>query len=327
MKFILINSSGLPVYLNEGLPDQYMGPVLPGQAWSVANGGEMMISQEKQSNGLLARFHFFKLLKTIFISHLFPDKFLQTLVVMGEDIVYHVEGYGKFLLRKGEYIMVPAPGKEMKAELKAGAEYEIFEAVYTKERIEEMNGLFPLLNQLLYDENGNWIPAARETGEKAMDTIREMLHYPYSDRNIEPYYYEDHLKRLFFLLIAQSNATQGNHLMSDIEAAFKTKEEILRNIRITPAISELAKRFLLPLHRLKESFRRTFGLNPVPFIHRTRMEIAYTLVTKTNKPIKVIASELGFKKSQSFATKFKKRYGKSPMDVRNDVRNARQEIN
>lgn len=320
MNFLLITSDGLPVYLKEGFPLQQDDANLHGRISGAQGKFGLIVLQEKKFTNLRGRFHFFHLLKNIFIRHIFPPAFLQTLVAMNEDITYHIEGHGKLLLKKGQYILIPQTGKTIEAELKANKDYKIFEAIYTLEDAKGLAGIFPSLKKLLFDKKGDWVPQAREAGEKALDTIREMLYYPYTEKKLEDYYYREHLKRLLFLLIAQAAHTPDPKLGSDIDAAYKARDIILSNIRKDPSLKELAKRLYLPVHRLKESFRKLFSRNPSAFARERRMEMAWEMVTGSDKPIKVIASELGFKKSQSFATKFKSRYGVSPLDARNSIR-------
>jgi AraC-like DNA-binding protein len=320
MNFLVITSDGLPVYLKEEFGLQENDSNLHGITAGIRGTPGLIVLQEKKSEKMTARFHFFQLIKNIFIRHVLSPAHLQTLVAMTEDITYNIEGYGKFLLKKGHYILIPQTDQHMEAELKAGRDYRIFEALYTLDNVKEFAEMFPFLQKLLMDTNGKWVPEAKEAGEKALDTIREMLYNPYTEKKLENYYYNERLKRFLFLVIDQASASPDLKLGSDFDAACKARDIIIASINKDPDLNELSRRLLIPVYRLKESFRKLFSHNPDAYVRKRRMEMAWEMVTGTAKPIKVIASELGFKKSQSFATKFKRCYGISPHVARTNVR-------
>src|SRR5260221_6593287 len=278
MNFLLITSSGLPVYPTEGLPPGYKGEILPGHISGAEGDFGLIILQKKERRGHRGIYHYFRLLKKIIISHIFPPAFLQALFALNEDIIYHIEGHGTIRLRRGQYIMVPAPGKNLKAELLGDSAYKIFEAAWTQEAIKQMNGLFPELQKILYDKNGNWLPAAREVTGKIKAVIDEILNYPYDNKAVEQVYYEQQLERLLFLMIVQGNATDSKRLYGEKEAAYSMQEIILRNLKNPPGEKELAEKFQFSIYRVKKVFRKVFGLKPVSFTHRKRMEIAFDLV-------------------------------------------------
>ncbi len=75
------------------------------------------------------------------------------------------------------------------------------------------------------------------------------------------------------------------------------------------------------------TFKREWGMTPYQYLLRRKIEVAELLLTGTVKPVKEIASDLGFSDEFYFSNIFKKKTGVSPSAARNEtgIKNAKRQ--
>jgi len=88
------------------------------------------------------------------------------------------------------------------------------------------------------------------------------------------------------------------------------------NYEMKITLDELSKRFFISKSKLSHAFKKEYGVSPIDYLVKVRLEKAETLLTKTNKPIVDVAFECGFTSSNYFSDHFKKKYGESPSNYR-----------
>ncbi len=93
-------------------------------------------------------------------------------------------------------------------------------------------------------------------------------------------------------------------------------EFIMENYSRKIDILVLAKIMCLSVRQFERKFKQEFGLVPVQYILRIRLEAAQQLLAMTQLPISQITSEIGFYDSSHFARKFQKATGFSPTAFR-----------
>ena len=79
-----------------------------------------------------------------------------------------------------------------------------------------------------------------------------------------------------------------------------------------PLLKEIASKSLLAPNYFHRVFKKNFGLTPLNYMLRLRMEIAVRLLTTTSKSVKEIAFEAGYSNEFYFYRQFKKHYNYSP---------------
>jgi AraC family transcriptional regulator of arabinose operon len=79
-----------------------------------------------------------------------------------------------------------------------------------------------------------------------------------------------------------------------------------------PALEEIAEKSNLAPNYFHRVFKKHFGLTPLNYMLRMRMEIALRLLTTTTKNVKEIAYEAGYTNEFYFYRQFKKHYNYSP---------------
>jgi AraC-like DNA-binding protein len=91
---------------------------------------------------------------------------------------------------------------------------------------------------------------------------------------------------------------------------------IERNLSDDLTIIQLSKIVNLQTNYFSALFKNVMGLSPLKFILQKRFEKAKMLLIITNKPINIIADEVGFSNQFSFSEIFKKYFCLSPLNYR-----------
>ncbi len=81
-------------------------------------------------------------------------------------------------------------------------------------------------------------------------------------------------------------------------------------------LSDLEQRCHRSKYRICREFSAAFGLPPLKYLNKKRMETAETLLLSTRKKIHEIALETGYENTNHFINLFKKEYGTTPQAYR-----------
>ena len=88
------------------------------------------------------------------------------------------------------------------------------------------------------------------------------------------------------------------------------------NFLRAPKLAEIARRSHLAPTYFHRLFTRTFGMTPLHYVTRRRMETARQLLSTTNLTVKEIAYRVGFRSEFHFSRTFKKHMHVSPSHAR-----------
>ena len=72
----------------------------------------------------------------------------------------------------------------------------------------------------------------------------------------------------------------------------------------------------MEVHQLMRLFQRHFGVSPLEYRNKLRMEAAGRLVAHSTLPMKEIAERLGYRSPLYFSTAFRRTFGLSPSRYR-----------
>lgn len=81
-------------------------------------------------------------------------------------------------------------------------------------------------------------------------------------------------------------------------------------------VSDLSFHFQISSATLRRKFKQHFRQAVHRFIREKRLEKAYLLLTETNKPVKEVMADTGFKSLSSFTRKFHQRFQITPAKLR-----------
>ena len=131
-----------------------------------------------------------------------------------------------------------------------------------------------------------------------------------------PYSFEEAKLQGFTLnLVAdvlQENSQPNNSLNDELEKIKPSIEFMNNEFKNNPSLQEIAAKSNLSPNYFHRVFKKLFGLTPLNYMLRKRMEIAVRLLTTTSKSIKEVAFESGYSNEFYFHRQFKKHYNYSP---------------
>jgi len=109
------------------------------------------------------------------------------------------------------------------------------------------------------------------------------------------------------------------HLLSatDREKLFYARDLLLQQMQEPPSLTELSRAAGLNEFKLKNGFRQVFDNTVFGYLNDHKMEQARRLLHSAAQSVTEIAEQLGFSSVQHFSTAFRKKFGVSPIKLRN----------
>jgi AraC-like DNA-binding protein len=157
--------------------------------------------------------------------------------------------------------------------------------------------------------------------------INEMLRNPFAEK-LRDFYYENCVRELLFLHLAKENNTLPDKLLNkDINTIYKADSIIAANLQKHYTIEELSRMSGTNKLKLKLGFKKAYGMGVFRRLLFRRMEHAKLLLSSTDKPINEIASLTGYDTVAGFIHAFRREFGLTPREWRNQERHEEDEIN
>lgn len=151
-------------------------------------------------------------------------------------------------------------------------------------------------------------------------TIDEITLNPYRGKLQELFLYAKSIELLVMCIANYDRLSEVsfNYIKtkSDQEAMIAARDFINSRISDPPDLSEIARSVGVNEFKLKYGFKEMFGSTLFGYLTDKRLNLATLLLRDTEKPISVIALDLGYSSPQHFSNQYKMRFGKSPSQVR-----------
>lgn len=119
-------------------------------------------------------------------------------------------------------------------------------------------------------------------------------------------YQDDQIDESERLLLRSSELQQINQISNIIES----------NIAEVPTVENLAKEAGLNVNKLQAGFKKLYGTTVNNFVQMKRLDVAYSLLTKTDLSISEIVNAIGLSSKSYFSKIFKEKHDISPSDFR-----------
>ena len=140
-------------------------------------------------------------------------------------------------------------------------------------------------------------------------------------------YYESKVGELLSI-VAGNFHKQRQQIASKQQNLSKSEEKVLESVRQAieqnvlnpPEVSQLCKIAAMGQTKLRESFKSIYGVPIGTYIRQVKMRYALLLLVKPDLTIGNIAEHLGYANASKFAAAFRKVYGQSPEEYRNQKR-------
>ena len=119
-----------------------------------------------------------------------------------------------------------------------------------------------------------------------------------------------------FSLIGNSTPKQSDISPRDKDAMHAVKDYLKANLHGDHSLMDLAKRFGVNQHKLKIQFREMFGMPVISYLFDLKMQHAQTLLVDHGMYVGEVASVVGYRNANHFATAFKRKFGINPSKLK-----------
>lgn len=245
-------------------------------------------------------------------------------VAMRHHFHYHLHGMGDTRLPERGFNFISSPRLKGHLHLKSGQHYWCFEVHPPLMLLEELSGIFPVLERFLQGAREGRPAMLKEqhptVTQHILNIIYEILYNSF-EGDLRKLHFETKVFEL--LLMGLHTASQEEKSSSpiiltayDIEKVHEAAGFLLTNIDNPGTIYHLAQKLKISESKLRRGFRQEYGATPFDFLLKGRMERAKDLLLTTSMLIRDIAAETGYNKVSNFITAFKKIYGRPPASFR-----------
>jgi AraC-like DNA-binding protein len=248
---------------------------------------------------------------------------LELQFMFGRDIEYELAGHGRVGLREGYFNMRYVPFVENRFSLRKGASIFTFDVHYTLDYLEFMLHLFPGLGSFLEKVYKGQPAVLREggirCGPELLVRIYNMLGRKMYTLDGQRWKVGEELKILLFdALEACFGVARGiiRNSHYDDECLMACRQYLLDNPAHDLSLKELANKFGMNEHKLKQLFPRVFGTSVFDFHRQERINHAALLLLSTDDTIDEIAGLVGYENHRTFAVAFYQLKGVTPGEFR-----------
>lgn len=230
-----------------------------------------------------------------------------------------VSGIGKLHIRQDQYTSFFTEQTSCVATFESDAEYRAIDIFYSPSLLEELIPFFPELKAVL-DSSTVVLPGkVRWCLPSMKEIINQVLNCPY-DEATRQFYIDLKVRELLYQMLETAfkrNDKEYYFTPWEIKRIHDARSILETYIsKKPPLIRALSKQVALNEFKLKTGFKQHFNSGIFEWLIEQKMQEAKKLLLTTNKPIKEIASMVGYPLSTSFITAFRRRFGMTPRSLR-----------
>lgn len=318
---IYLNSNSESLKFQEGLPNNYRGPILRGsKVLFFAKDTCQLIIQEIITELYTLRLNVFRFMETLTLDYFSKKEGIHSRALLKENLRHKIEGAGRIYLREGEFTILWSNTAHCKCTFEKDKEYKTFDIFYSPELIQQLVLFFPALKDLGIDEKTELLVRTPSFITPAMhDIIRQILECPF-DESTSQFYFDLKVREYLYVMLERAyNRPGSRYHFTPYETAciIKAHTILLEDLsKKAPTLRMLSKAVALNEFKLKAGYRQIFGLSIFDSLQGARMEKARELLHTTNEPLKHICILTGYPRMTNFITAFRKRFGYTPGSLR-----------
>lgn len=117
----------------------------------------------------------------------------------------------------------------------------------------------------------------------------------------------------YHLLLELSSQHNANDYPAELQHAL---EFIHENLHTALTLEQIIKHVQSSNATLHRQFRKHLNVSPIEYYLNAKMDMACGLLKSGEFSVKEVASKLNYSSSQYFSSEFKKRYGKTPSEIK-----------
>lgn len=251
--------------------------------------------------------------------------FLGIFYNLGNDLRYSFgnKNLPSGTLRKNHYYFIFMPEDYCEYEVKQG-NTATFSLRFTPEFLEIFCDTFPFVKQLLRSVRKNTPHMVTENPVAArfemIDTIHDILYNRYSHITRDAFTFG----RIFDLLLAaleQIKAESGSTLSTfrevhNPEKIRQAEKYVMTRLETKISLRVVASEVGLEPRTLARAFMRVYNKPMMHYVFEARMKKAVHLLRRSGMQLQEIALAVGYPNQGNFSTAFRRRFGRSPRDLR-----------
>lgn len=227
---------------------------------------------------------------------------------------------GNLHIRQDQYACFFTESSDCSAVFEKTNEFRALDVFYSPKLLEELLPFFPELKNVLLSSSGIILPGKPCWSLPCMkEIINQILNCPY-DEATRQFYFDLKVRELLYQLLEttfKKNPSQQYFTPFEIARIHEAKT-ILENhlAEKPPSIRALSKLVAINEFKLKNGFKKYFGVGIFEWLLDRKMQYAKELILTTNKPIKEISAMVGYPRTTNFITAFRRTFGMTPGSLR-----------
>ena len=303
------------------LPLDYRGPILRGAVAISANTSlAKIVLQQLTGDNYFIRLTTGKFLKRISAKGWTEEYGLYSNFILKNEARKEISTIGKFHLRKDQYLCYLTKGTNSSVQFVRDEGFGVIDFFYSPKLLNELTPFFPELKKLIQNSpqvilngKGGWaIPSMKEITNQILDC-------PYDERTRQ-FYYDLKVRELLYQLLETSfkrDTKSYSFTPFEIAKIHEARSILEKHLdKKPPSITSLARQVSLNEFKLKTGFKKYFNSGLFEWLMEQKMQQAKQLILNTNKPVKEIASLVGYPRTTNFITAFRRRFRVTPGSLR-----------
>lgn len=160
---------------------------------------------------------------------------------------------------------------------------------------------------------------------RAYGALKDLLHAPWNGPLLHVRLESDILALIMGSHRTDTRSTRRAVAPRDLDTVQQARALFLRYPERAHTLQSVASEFGLNRNKLARLFKEAFGLSFYQCLQRERLQLAWTLLSRSTHKMAHVASSAGYRDPTSFARAFRKHFGLSPSRVNGRMMQATQE--
>ncbi len=231
-----------------------------------------------------------------------------------------IPGIPNIEIERNKYTIVHAPAFSGTMPFKKGEEYHFLFIHFSEKYVNEFFKYFPPLNDFVCEVRMKAPSILLTHPFSVSNEVQRLIHHLFHMEGISsrelPFYYQNLANEILFQLLKLAAHPELEQIDGPAKLN-RARDFAEHNYKRELTIDQIASEIGMSVSSLKNGFKKQFGKGILKWMEDKRMTEAQELLDRKEMRIKEIANALGYVRSSSFSTAFKKRNGMSPIEYRN----------
>ena len=160
---------------------------------------------------------------------------------------------------------------------------------------------------------------------RAYGALKDLLHAPWSGPLLHVRLESDILALIMGSHRTQIRSTRATVAPRDLDVVQQARALFVRYPERAHTLQSVASTFGLNRNKLARLFKEAFGQSFYQCLQRERLQLAWTLLSRSTHKVARVANSAGYRDAASFTRAFRKHFGVSPRKVNGQMMGAKEE--